>query len=283
MNNHSKKFLKALLRRAGLDVRRIEPAPPARHSPLPLATDGTLGLFDTPIGRLWVPLDAERDLVVRAIRAAELFEEPIIELGRRYITLGSSVIDVGANFGQMAIYFSRLVGERGHVHAVEANPFVAAILRRNLEATRTRNVVVHEVAAWHHSGESLCFPVPDLVRFGSHGSYGIAPGRQSRDADSWSVRSLALDDIPVAGPVSFVKIDVQGSDLAAMRGARRLLATHRPAVVFEFEQQFQKEFGTDFQQYVDFVRDIGYVFRDVVLGINYLIVPAHSGRPSRPA
>ena len=48
---------------------------------------------------------------------------------------------------------------------------------------------------------------------------------------------------------------------------------HRIPIIFEFEQQFQAEFGTSFQDYVDFVNSISYRFEKLVMDINYLIVP----------
>jgi Methyltransferase FkbM domain len=75
-----------------------------------------------------------------------------------------------------------------------------------------------------------------------------------------------------------MKVDIQGSDLFALRGAVETIKRHRMPILFEFEQQFQAEFGTSFQDYVDFVNSISYRFEKVVLvprplSINYLIVP----------
>ena len=48
----------------------------------------------------------------------------------------------------------------------------------------------------------------------------------------------------------------------------------RPAIVFEFEQQFQSEHGTCFQDYIDFLRDAEYRIVDVINGINYVAIHA---------
>ena len=44
-------------------------------------------------------------------------------------------------------------------------------------------------------------------------------------------------------------------------------------IIFEYEEQFQEEFNTSFQDYVDFVLSIDYKFLKTIQGINYLIVP----------
>ena len=105
----------------------------------------------------------------------EIYDAHIAEEAERHIKPGSTVLDLGSNFGQMAIIFSRMTGSSGTVHAFEADPFICEVLRKNVEENRAANVVVHEVAVWHETGKSLFYPEQDLVRFGTLGSYGIAP------------------------------------------------------------------------------------------------------------
>jgi len=113
------------------------------------------------------------------------------------------------------------------------------------------------------------FPVPDLVKFPSYGSYGL-------DLDATygvPVNSLTIDSLGFSRPISFVKIDIQGSDLAAMQGAVNTIAKHQMPILFEYEEQFQHDFKTSFQDYVDFIHSINYKFLKTVQDINYLVVP----------
>lgn len=256
--------LRLALARAGVDVRRVHRAKP------PLQRDGALGLYETPGGRFWVPLDAKDDVIINAIAAGAFFEPEILDVASRFLRPGATVVDAGANFGQMTCAFSKLVGPGGRVHAIEAHPFTAQVLRRNVEENDLRNVIVHERAVHERSGSELHFAAIDFKRFASYGSYGIDPR-----GSGLAVTSLAIDDLELTD-LHFIKIDVQGADLAALRGARRVFARHRPAAIFEFEQQFQAEFGTSFQDYVDLVAQIDYRFVDVVNGINYVITPRSS-------
>ena len=92
------------------------------------------------------------------------------------------------------------------------------------------------------------------------------------------VKSCTIDSLNIKGPISFMKVDIQGSDLFAMIGARQTIARSRMPILFEYESQFQREFGTSFAKYEFFTRDIGYWFAKVVASYvpNYLIVPATS-------
>ena len=75
----------------------------------------TLSLFKTAIGNYYLPVDVEKDVIVNEMKSGRVFEPEIIEVAKQYITEGSTVLDVGANFGQMTLFFSQFVGEKGRV------------------------------------------------------------------------------------------------------------------------------------------------------------------------
>lgn len=258
-----KHLLKSFANRFGYDISRL-PAPPAEK--IGTQIDG-LELFETPLGKFYLPLDAPNDVVINCIKEGKVFEPEIVDTAARFIKPGTTVLDVGANFGQMSLLFSKLVGDAGVVYAYEADDFVFDILKKNIEANNCTNIVPVFGAVYNESGKEFFFPKQDFERFEAYGSYGIAPKAEG----GRTVTSLMIDDIDFAAPVSFMKVDVQGSDLFAMQGARRTIEKHKMPILFEYEEQFQDEFGTCFQDYVDFVRSINYTFAEIVIDINYLI------------
>ena len=70
-----------------------------------------------------------------------------------------------------------------------------------------------------------------------------------------------------------MKVDIQGSDLFALQGAKEIILKNKMPILFEFEQQFQDEFQTSFNDYANFIKEIDYRFEKIIMGINYLIVP----------
>lgn len=229
----------------------------------------TVSLYETASGRWWLPDVVQTDVVIQAMQAGLIFEPEIVALAERYIRRGSVALDLGSSFGQMASIFSRLVGPEGTVYAFEADPMTFGLLQQNLRENNCCNVVAHFGAVWRESGLTLLYPEPDFQRFGSFGSYGIDP----RATSGRSVPSLSLDDLSIEGDVSFIKVDVQGSDLFAMQGASQLIEREKPVIVFEYEEQLQAEFSTTFADYERFIRKIGYEIIQVVGGINYVIAP----------
>jgi FkbM family methyltransferase len=233
--------------------------------------DEALQLFETATGRWWLP-EAAGDPVADAMKHGRIFDAPLISEAERHIRPGTVALDVGSNFGQMTVLFAKLVGPRGRVHAFEAEPFVGHILQKNVEANGAGEVVtIHRGAVWHTAGLELVFPQPDLKKYGSYGSYGIVPSA----TEGRRVRSLTIDELGIQG-VSFMKVDVQGSDLFALQGARSTIMRERMPILFEFERPpLCEDFNTSFSDYADFVADIGYSFvRRIHLDSdNFLICP----------
>ena len=238
-----------------------------------------LSLHDTCTGKYFLPADACQDVIANAIIMGEIFDESIYETAKLYIKPGTAVLDVGSNFGQMAVLFSRLVGDSGVIHAFEADDFVFQILNKNIAVNNCANIVAHFGAVHNISGEMLRFPVQDFQRFGTYGSYGI-DYTNSMAGDRF-VKTITIDDLDLIIPISFMKIDVQGGDLLVLKGAEKTIKKNRMAIIFEYEYLFEDELGLNFQDYIDFVRSINYRFEKVVLAHNFLIVPSDYPKDSK--
>ena len=258
-----KKLIKSALRRFGIDIRRYTP-------PLTSKRTRALSYFKTATGNYYLPRDAQADYIAIAIKSGQVFDEEIVNVARRFGRPDTAILDVGANFGQMSILLSEIVGPGGKVYSFDADDFMFEILNKNIAANERTGRIVPVFGAVHDvAGETLYFPEQDFERFPTYGSYGIDyKGNKGRPVPTITIDSLAINE-----PISFMKVDVQGGDLLAMRGAINTIAKNKMPIVFEYEYQFEAELKLSFQEYVDFVAQIGYRFESVINGYNYLIVP----------
>jgi FkbM family methyltransferase len=261
-----KNVIRTAIRRLGFDIVRYAPAQRQSRS----TKTSALTLFKTATGSYYLPTDAHGDVVANAIKAGKVFEPEVVNLALQYITPGTVVLDVGANFGQMSVLFAERAGVDGKVYSFDADDFVFDILRRNIEANGLSNRIEAVFGAVHNvAGETLYFPVQDFKRWSSYGSYGI----DYNAATGRAVKTLTIDSLGITRPISFMKIDIQGGDLQAMQGAVKTIARNKMPIIFEYEYHFEEEYKLNFQEYVDFVQSIGYRFHKVVNGHNFLIVP----------
>jgi len=228
-----------------------------------------LDYFETSNGNYYLPKNLKGDGVANRIKEGQVFDQNIIDIASSYFKKGTTLLDVGANYGQMSIVLSKMTDASSSIYAFEAQEMVFNILFKNLAKNNVTNVKPFFNAVYDQHNIDLIFPEPDLVRFPTYGSYGIDPNAKTGKA----VKSLTIDSLNFENPVSFMKVDIQGSDLFALKGAVNTIAQYQMPIIFEYEEQFQEEFHTSFQDYVDFVNSIGYKFLKTVDSINYLIVP----------
>ena len=132
------------------------------------------------------------------------------------------MVDAGAHVGLVAVPAAALV-PGGRVHALEPVPATADLLAVN--AAGHPAVTVHRIALSDHEGEAAM----DADAAFSAGSSIAAAGALRvpvRTLDAWA------EDVGL-GRLDVLKLDVEGAEVAALRGARRTLARLRPALIVE--------------------------------------------------
>lgn len=228
-----------------------------------------LSFHPTPIGNYYVIKQNKKDIVAYNMKRGCFYDENVIKTAKKFIKPGTIVLDVGSNYGQMTIEFSKFVGEQGLVYSFEAQKQVYDILKLNIEANQRNNIKLFYNAVYNENHKILKFPVPDLDIYSSYGSYGVNP----KSKEGVDVESITIDSIEFPLPVSFIKVDIQGSDLFALQGGKQTILKNKMPIIFEFEQDFQEKFGTKFQDYIDFIAEINYEVVEVIEPLNLLILP----------
>jgi len=139
------------------------------------------------------------------------------QLLKGILSNGSVVVDAGANIGIYSEFLARCVGATGVVHSFEPSP---ENFRRLRAAThRLSNVRVCQSALGERSGRSKLYLSSELNV--DHRTYATE-GDARRTVP---VEIIALDDYFKPGErVDLVKMDIQGYEFHALRGANRVLA-----------------------------------------------------------
>lgn len=137
---------------------------------------------------------------------------------------GDIAIDAGACWGECSIDLARRVGPSGQVFAFEFVPESLSVLQANLERNQTLAERIHVItkALAEISGNELVF------KESGPGSRIVDP---SQEAGTASVMSVSIDDfVEQQGlpGVDFIKMDIEGSELKALFGAKRTLTAHKP-------------------------------------------------------
>jgi FkbM family methyltransferase len=162
--------------------------------------------------------------------------EPLIDEVRRRLLPGHVFIDGGANIGLMTLYAAAAVGPTGRVLAFEPAPGAFQFLSDNVRLNGFDWVEMIQVALSDREG------VHEFVDLGrASGFSSFAP--EEIGGTKISVKTVRLDDaVPNPEAVGMVKLDLEGAELAAIRGASRLLAARVPFIV-EVEERHLKRQG----------------------------------------
>lgn len=165
---------------------------------------------------------------------------------------GDVCVDVGANYGLYTHELSRLVGDRGRVHSIEPLPEAHRVLTALVALRSLGNVETHQVALGEHA-ESSILSVPSRHGLPVHGRAYLTSGARGRGANAEfrssrdvQVEVVSLDGLAARGAlgrVDFVKADVEGAELAILRGGAGLLDAWHPTLLLEIEDRHTVRYG----------------------------------------
>jgi len=161
------------------------------------------------------------------------------QLLKRILSAGDVVVDAGANIGVYSQFLSSCVGPTGVVHSFEPSP---ENFRRLQSATRKlANVRLSQAAVGECSGRSKLY-LSDKLNV-DHRTY-TSEGDSRRAVP---IDIIALDDYFKPGQrVDLIKMDIQGYELHALRGANRVLADNPSAkLILEFWPYGLKQAGAN--------------------------------------
>ena len=179
------------------------------------------------------------------------YQRDLLTLLRSQVSPGTAFFDVGANIGYISRAVSRWMSAEGSVTAFEPNPKVFPLLQRN--CAHLKNVRLHNLAVGDaegkltlsyrddHTGEASLVKLPgDLV---------------SKTSEVAVVRLESYLSRVAAGQKVFMKIDVEGFELPALRG----LGSSRPeGIAAEYNPRWQRAAGFAPQEFYDWFSTRGY-------------------------
>lgn len=168
---------------------------------------------------------SERDPLVRAFtgRPGRFYEEDLLlALAREYDAkgwAGGAILDVGSHVGNHSAFLAHL----GPVYAFEADPRCQAAWLRTMDATHPPNpAVLVPAPVWSEARRM------DISRNRTGRAHAVETER--------GVMSVTLDGVASGMSVAIIKMDIEGGERHALRGATRLLTTFtgpRPVLAIE--------------------------------------------------
>lgn len=186
-----------------------------------------------------------------------LTELPMQRCIAEHLAAGDVFYDVGANVGFFSLLAARRVGASGAVYAFEPVAENAAAIRRNAALNGLTNLTVFELALDEVSRTGTLH----VTRWDGGSTLTTASVAPLEPVEERAVRVVALDDLVAAEalrPPTFVKIDVEGAEMGALRGMLQTLRAARPGLVYEVDDGDRAAFLARRQAIDAFVAGLDY-------------------------
>jgi len=198
------------------------------------------------------------DLIQRELMHGDFFEIVELEYLRDHIKHGATIVEVGANIGNHAIYYSKYMAPE-KIIVIEPNPAAIKILLTNIDLNNAQHIDTN------HLGIGLG---------ATKGSYSIIDVNNNLGAcnlkydTTGSINVLPLDNI-IHTPVDFIKIDVENMEIDVLNGCAKTINKYRPAILIEI----MNENTNQFLKLVDqFNYSTQHIFKNINAS-NYFITP----------
>jgi FkbM family methyltransferase len=151
--------------------------------------------------------------------------------------LKGTVLDIGANIGTHTIYYARYAHT---VLAFEPNPATFECLHHNLQG----KAILYNVAV----GEKPGF-IDMVDTENNYGAMYTEPGT--------SIAVITIDELKLQ-QCDFIKMDVEGDEIAALKGAAKTILEHRPVMCIECNITTLARKGYTASDLTDLISSMGY-------------------------
>lgn len=190
------------------------------------------------------------------------YEPELSSISAKLIDPEDMVIDVGANFGWYATLFAAKA-TAGKVYAYEPSPRTFENLAANLAFNEMEDRIVSRNVCVGESSGSV------TLELGSTSESGLAHVVTQGGATTAEVPMVRIDEDlhELTNQVAYIKVDVEGFEMFALKGAVGLLqGPDQPIIQIELNEEALVRAGCSRQQVTDFLSSLGYEFWEVLPG-----------------
>lgn len=172
------------------------------------------------------------DIVQSAHLNGEFYEQEYLEVLETFLTPGGVFLDVGANVGNHAVFVWKYGGQRAIV-VIEPNPEAIALLRLNLLLNAVEADISYLGVGLSDRAQNAEAQVPEN---------NLGGARMVPTADG-PLKLVTGDSLFAGRHIDFIKIDVEGQEIAVLTGLARTIAGCRPTMFVEVNEENRDAFG----------------------------------------
>lgn len=202
------------------------------------------------------------DHMQRRIFWMGFYSDRVVSILDEILSPGMVVLDAGANIGEVSLFAGKRVGSNGRVLAFEPIERIAKQLEEHIAKNSMSQVTVVKKAL----GENNAKEVPIYASCGQpideeHCGLGSLFGTSENGPPVQLIEVVTLDSWLAHHPLhrlDLVKVDIEGAELAFLRGAEGSLRRFKPLLIMEIQAFSAQRAGLDPREIFDYLGELGY-------------------------
>lgn len=176
-----------------------------------------------------------------------------------YLKKGDIVFDLGSNIGTTALLFSKMIGERGRLFAFE--PVTHKVLSLNVERNNIRNIEIIRKGVSDKPGTTEI----EISDYGLDSSIAKRDYTKNYYCHKKMIDLTSLDvfaEEKRLNRVDFIKVDIEGLEELAIRGAIRIISKYRPKwSISSYHIDWKNE--PQHKKLTRLLKDMGYEVKEI--------------------
>jgi FkbM family methyltransferase len=156
----------------------------------------------------------------------------------KHINKNNIVYDIGANVGYFTLLASNLIGKNGKVYSFEPLKKNIAILSKHIKLNSALNVTIYDFAI-SDINKQITFTDSENTSANTY----IHSSSMFKLSPTTQVQARSLDDLIYNNkllPPDFIKIDIEGAEFDALKGAEKLIKKYQPIIYISTHENHLK-------------------------------------------
>jgi len=183
------------------------------------------------------------------------YEKNELELQYKLIPTTSNIIDIGANLGWYSMHVAKNFPQ-SLVYAFEPIPRTFEFLNQNIKINNISNIITYQLGLSDQSGELNLYFDPLLSVNAS-----LQNVSESENAQKITCTIITLDEFCYKNnikQVDFIKCDVEGAELFALKGGKKTISDSKPIIFCEMLRKWSKKFNYHPNDIISFMSELNY-------------------------
>jgi FkbM family methyltransferase len=205
-----------------------------------------------------------RDYTSHRIFFHGIYDWPMGRMMKAYIPDGGTCWDIGTERGWFTLLMGTLVGPKGRVDSFEAFPPNFRKLQRNVELNALSWVRSYNLAVSDRSGQLYFVPPSDEVMHHAQSMAdcdGVGYLTDKPGPGTLQIDAITLDEHARKNALErldMIKIDIEGAEVAALRGAGETIRRFMPAIAVEYNVEAAHRAGVSVEELDGLLDSYGY-------------------------